>query len=221
MSQQTWSAVDDYITQQLIGDDPVLEAAIEDSSAAGLPAIAVTAPQGRLLQMLARIHRARNILEVGTLGGYSTIWLARALPPDGQLITLELQAGYAAVAAANVERAGLAGLIKIKVGPAIDSLRELIDEHRDPFDLVFIDADKASTPAYFQAALQMSRPGTIIIVDNVVRDGQLADPHTSDPGAQGMRRFHELLAAEGRVTATTIQTVGDKGYDGFTMVLVG
>ena len=221
MSQQTWSAVDDYITEQLIGEDPVLEAALKDSAAAGLPAIAVTAPQGRLLQMLAQIHGARNILEVGTLGGYSTIWLARALPPDGRLTTLELQAGYAAVAAANVERAGLAGLIKIKVGPAIDSLGELIDEHRDPFDLVFIDADKASTPAYFQAALQMSRPGTIIIVDNVVRDGQLADPHTSDPGAQGMRRFHELLAAERRVTATTIQTVGDKGYDGFTMVLVG
>lgn len=221
MTEPLWTAVDHYIDGLLVPPDAALDAAIETSTAAGLPPINVTPSQGKLLHLLARIQGARRILEIGTLGGYSTIWLARALPPDGRLTTLELQAGYAAVAAANVERAGLAGLIKIKVGPAIDSLGELIDEHRDPFDLVFIDADKASTPAYFQAALQMSRPGTIIIVDNVVRDGQLADPHTSDPGAQGMRRFHELLAAERRVTATTIQTVGDKGYDGFTMVLVG
>jgi predicted O-methyltransferase YrrM len=224
MSHERWSAVDDYIEEQLIGADPVLEAALADSAQAGLPSIALTPAQAKLLHLLARIHGARTILELGTLGGYSTIWLARALPDDGRLVTLELNPDYARVAAANVDRAGLAGLINIKVGPAIDSLRALIAEGAGPFDLIFIDADKESTPEYFQHALELSRPGGVIVTDNVVRDGQIADPDTEDPRALGMRRFHELLAEDRRgarrVSATTIQTVGAKGYDGFTLALV-
>jgi predicted O-methyltransferase YrrM len=172
------------------------------------------------VHLLARVHGARSILELGTLGGYSTIWLARALPDNGRLITLELDPGYARVAAANVERAGLAGLIKINVGPAIDGLRTLLAEGAGPFDLVFIDADKQGTPEYFELALELVRPGSVIVTDNVVRDGALIDADTEDPRVQGMRRFHDLLAAETRVSATTIQTVGAKGYDGFTLALV-
>jgi predicted O-methyltransferase YrrM len=220
MSQQLWDEVDDYIGERLLGADPILEAATRASAKAGLPPIAVSPPQGKLLELLARVHGARRILEVGTLGGYSTICLARALPADGRLVTLELQEEYARVAAANVERAGLAGLIEIKVGRAVDSLDALIAEHGDPFDLVFIDADKESTPEYFTAVLQLTTPGSVIVVDNVVRAGALADPYTDDPRALGMRRFHDLLAGETRVSATTIQTVGSKGYDGLTFVLV-
>lgn len=220
MSQRLWSDVDGYIGELLLGDDPALDAALRESAAAGLPPIAVSPPQGKLLHLLARMHGARSILEVGTLGGYSTIWLARALPHDGRLISLELEPGYAAVAVANVERAGLAGLVDIRVGPALDSLRALAAEQREPFDLVFIDADKQSTPEYFAHALELSRPGGVIVVDNVVRGAALIDPDSEDPGAQGMRRFHELLSAEPRVSATTIQTVGSKGYDGLTVVLV-
>lgn len=220
MSQRLWSDVDGYIGELLLGDDPALDAALRESAAAGLPPIAVSPPQGKLLHLLARMHGARSILEVGTLGGYSTIWLARALPHDGRLISLELEPGYAAVAVANVERAGLAGLVDIRVGPALDSLRALAAEQREPFDLVFIDADKQSTPEYFAHALELSRPGGVIVVDNVVRGAALIDPDSEDPGAQGMRRFHELLSAEPRVSATTIQTVGSKGYDGLTVVLI-
>jgi predicted O-methyltransferase YrrM len=221
MSQQTWDAVDDYILGELFEQDPVLDAALAASVAAGLPQIAVSPPLGKLLALLVQIHGTRSILEVGTLGGYSTIWLARALPSDGRLTTLELNADYASVAAANVDRAGLAGLIDIQVGPAIDSLNALVAAGGQPFDMVFIDADKASTPEYFQAALKLTRPGSVIVVDNVVRGGELANPDSSDPGAQGMRRFHDMLATEPRVSATTIQTVGSKGYDGLTVVLVG
>jgi predicted O-methyltransferase YrrM len=220
VSQRLWSDVDGYIGELLLGDDPALDAALRESAAAGLPPIAVSPPQGKLLHLLARMHGARSILEVGTLGGYSTIWLARALPHDGRLISLELEPGYAAVAVANVERAGLAGLVDIRVGPALDSLRALAAEQREPFDLVFIDADKQSTPEYFAHALELSRPGGVIVVDNVVRGAALIDPDSEDPGAQGMRRFHELLSAEPRVSATTIQTVGSKGYDGLTVVLI-
>ncbi len=224
MSQERWSAVDRYIEEHLIGEDPVLEAALADSARAGLPSIALTPAQAKMLHLLARIHGARTILELGTLGGYSTIWLARALPDDGRLVTLELNPDYARVAAANVERAGLAGLIDIKVGPALDSLSALIAEGAGPFDLIFIDADKESTPEYFQLALELSRPGGVIVTDNVVRDGQIVDPDSQDPRALGMRRFHELLAEDRRgarrVSATTIQTVGAKGYDGFTLALV-
>jgi predicted O-methyltransferase YrrM len=201
----------------------VLEQALRASADAGLPPIALTPAQAKLLHLLARIHGARSILELGTLGGYSTIWLARALPPDGRLITLELNADYAKVAAANIERAGLAGLINIKIGPAIDGLRALIAEGAGPFDLVFIDADKQSTPEYFVQALELTRPGSVIVTDNVVRAGGLIDADSDDPRVMGMRRFHELLArgvGGHRVTATTIQTVGAKGYDGFTLALV-
>jgi predicted O-methyltransferase YrrM len=220
MSESQWAAVDEYLTDLLIGADEPLERALRESSAAGLPPIAVSPQQGRLLELLARVAGARRILELGTLGGYSTIWLARALPPDGFLLTLELDAGYASVAAANIEGAGLAGLVEIRTGPALASLEALRDAGEDPFDMVFIDADKRSTPDYFRLALELTRPGGMIVADNVIRGGAVADPDTEDPGAQGMRRFLEMLAAEPRVSATTIQTVGSKGYDGFTLALL-
>jgi len=220
MSRERWNEVDHFIERQLLGGDPALEAALQSSADAGLPAIAVSPAQGRLLALIARIHGAERILELGTLGGYSTILFARTLPAAGCLITLELNSDYADVARANIARAGLERLVEIRVGPALDSLQRLAQEHGEPFDLVFIDADKASTPAYFAATLELTRAGGVIVVDNVVRDGALADPDTADAGARGMRRFHELLAAEPRVTATTIQTVGVKGYDGFTVALV-
>ncbi len=220
MSQERWSAVDAYIEERLIAADEVLAAALKGSREARLPAIAVSPAQGRLLALIARIHSARRILELGTLGGYSTILLARTLPADGQLITLELNPDYAEVARVNIARAGLANQVEIRVDPALDSLTSLSAEQPEPFDLVFIDADKQGTPEYFAAALELTRPGGVIIVDNVVRDGAIADPDTEDPRAQGMQRFHDLLAQEPRVMATTIQTVGSKGYDGFTLALV-
>jgi predicted O-methyltransferase YrrM len=224
MSQELWSAVDRYIAEQLLTEDPTLDAALKASTAAGLPPIAVSPPQGKLLQLLARIHGARTILELGTLGGYSTIWLARALPPDGRLVTIEADRTYAEVAEANIARAGLADIVELRVGPALQALPALAAEGPDPFDVIFIDADKKSTPEYFTWALRLSRRGSLIITDNVIRGGTLIDADSDDPSAQGMRRFHELLAAdragEERVSATTIQTVGSKGYDGFTLALV-
>ncbi len=220
MTQERWDAVDDYVARMLLEEDPVLEEVLRVSAEAGLPPIALSPPQAKFLYLLARVHNARSILELGTLAGYSTIWLARALPPDGRLVTLEINPDYAAVAAANTHRAGVAGLIQIKIQPALDGLRELIAETAGPFDLIFIDADKEGTPDYFRHALSLSRPGTVIVTDNVVRGGGLADPDTEDLRARGMQRFHELLAAEPRVSATTIQTVGSKGYDGFTLALV-
>jgi predicted O-methyltransferase YrrM len=221
MSNERWQAVDDYISNLLVGEDRALRAARQASDDAGLPAIALSPAQGKLLHLIACIRGARRILEIGTLGGYSTIWLATALPDDGHLISLELEPSYAEVARANAERAGLAGLIEIRVGPALDTLRELIDEGAGPFDLTFIDADKRNTPEYFQLALELSRPGSVIVADNVVRDGALVDADSEDPGVLGMRRFHELVSRTPRVSATTIQTVGAKGYDGFTLALVG
>lgn len=220
MSQELWTAVDRYIEEALLGPDPALEQALQASAEAGLPRIAVSPAQGKMLQLIARVHGTSSVLEVGTLGGYSTIWLARALPPDGRLITLELEPDYAQVAAANLQRAGLADRVELRVGPAIDSMRALVAEGAGPFGLVFIDADKQSTPEYFTLALALTRPGSVIVTDNVVRGGAVSDPETDDPRAQGMRRFHELLARERRVSATTIQTVGRKGYDGFTLALV-
>jgi predicted O-methyltransferase YrrM len=224
MSEQLWSDVDGYIGELLVGEDDVLAAAVRAAADAGLPPIALSPPQAKLLHLLARIHGARSILELGTLGGYSTIWLARALPADGRLVTLELNPSYAELASANVDLAGLSGLVKIVVGPAIDSLRALIEEGTAPFDMVFIDADKESTPEYFEHALELTRPGSVIVTDNVVRDGGLIDSYSDEPRVLGMRRFHELLAADRagarRVSATTIQTVGSKGYDGFTLALV-
>jgi predicted O-methyltransferase YrrM len=215
-----WTEVDDYITQTLRLSDPQLDATIAAAQAADLPEIAVTPPQGMLLQLIAQILGARRILELGTLGGYSTIFLARALPPEGRLISLELRSECAQSARASIDAAGLSNRVEVRVTPALEGLQALQAEGAAPFDLTFIDADKAPTPDYFEHALRLSRPGSVIIADNVVRGGELADPSTADAGAQGMRRFHDVLAAEPRVQATTIQTVGAKGYDGFTLAVV-
>jgi predicted O-methyltransferase YrrM len=220
MSQERWNAVDRYIAERLLGDDPVLDQALSDSAAAGLPPIAVSPPQGKLLYLLARLHGARLVLELGTLGGYSTIWLARALAAGGRLVTIEAEPAYADVARKNLDRANLLGAVELRVGRALEQLDKLAAEQPPPFDLVFIDADKQNTPQYFRWALRLSRPGGLIITDNVVRSGGIADAQTDDPRAQAMRSFHELLAGEPRVSATTIQTVGSKGYDGFTVALV-
>jgi predicted O-methyltransferase YrrM len=220
MSEAIWTDVDDYVGKLFIGNDPVLEGALADSAAAGLPAIAVSPPQGKLLYLLARLQGARRILEVGTLGGYSTIWLARAVGSGGSVTSLELDPRHAEVARANVARAGLGDVVHIRVGPALDSLPTLEREGAGPYDLTFIDADKPSIPEYFAWALRLSRPGSLIVVDNVVREGALTDGASPDASVLGVRRFHELVAREPRVTATTIQTVGVKGYDGLTFVLV-
>jgi len=220
MSSACWNEVDRYLTEHLVPSDPVLDAALAASAAAGLPPIQVSVAQGKLLHLLARLHGARSILEVGTLGGYSTIWLARALPEGGRLVTLELEPKHAEVAKANIARAGLEQLVDLRVGRAIDTLSQLAGENCGPFDLVFIDADKESTVDYFEWALRLSRPGTVVIVDNVVRGGAVTDPDHADPRVHGVRRFFDRLAREKRVTATAIQTVGSKGYDGFAIALV-
>ena len=218
--QQVWNAVDQVFNNALIGEDPVLEAALAASRAAGLPAIAVAPNQGKMLQLMARMVGAARILEVGTLGGYSAIWLARALPPGGRLVTLEIDPKHAEVARANLAAAGLTELAEVRVGPAVETLPVLAAEGGDPFDLVFIDADKPSNAAYFSWALKLSRPGSLIVVDNVARGGAVADAASQDASVQGVRRLLDLIAAEPRVSATAVQTVGDKGYDGFLMALV-
>jgi predicted O-methyltransferase YrrM len=218
--QERWTAVDRYISDLLVKPDAALEAALADSAAAGLPAIAVSAAQGKLLQLLAKLQGARNILEVGTLGGYSAIWMARALPPGGRLVTLEIDAKHAAVARVNLARAGVADAVDLRLGPALETLPKLFAEEAGPFDLVFIDADKPSNPDYFRWALQLTRPGSLIIVDNVVRDGAVIDAASKDASVQGVRHLNELVAAEPRVSATVIQTVGSKGYDGLAIALV-
>ncbi|GAA1223441.1 O-methyltransferase [Prauserella halophila] len=218
MDHQTWATVDDYLTDNLLGPDEALGDAARAAEAAGLPDIAVSAPQGRFLTLLASMVRARSILEVGTLGGYSAICLARALPPDGTLVTLEADPRFADVARGNVDRAGVGDRVDIRVGAALDTLPTLRDDA--PFDLVFLDADKASNAAYFRWALELSLPGTVIVVDNVVRHGAIADAGSDDPGVRGTREMFELIAAEPRVDATALQTVADKGYDGFALALV-
>ncbi len=220
MTQERWSAVDDYICGLLAPPEEALQQAVEASEGAGLPPIQVTAPQGKLLNLLARTLDAKMILEFGTLGGYSTIWMARALGRGGRLISLEANAAYGEVARRNIEAAGLAALVDQRIGPALETLPQLEVEGLGPFDLTFIDADKVNTPKYFVWALDHSRPGALIIADNVVRDGALADADSTDPAIQAQRRFHQMLAAEPRVAATTIQTVGAKGYDGFSIALV-
>jgi predicted O-methyltransferase YrrM len=220
MAEEQWTAVDQYFSDRLLPNDPILEAALEASVAAGLPAIAVSPNQGKLLQMLAQIVSASSILEIGTLGGYSSIWLARALPADGRLITLEVDPRHAEVARHNVARAGLQNLVEVRIGDALKTLPQLSAERRGPFDLIFIDADKEHIPEYFEWALELSRPGALIIVDNVVRDGAVIDADSTDPRIQGVRRFVELLRAESGVRGTVIQTVGIKGYDGFAIMLV-
>jgi predicted O-methyltransferase YrrM len=220
MNLEHWTAVDRYIADLLISPDPVLEAALQTSAEAGLPPISVAPNQGKLLQLLATMQGARNILEIGTLGGYSTIWLARALLADGKLVTLESEPLHAKIARKNIVRAGLEKIVEIRLGQALDTLKQIAAEKRGPFDFIFIDADKESYAEYFSWSLKLSRRGTCIIADNVVRHGAVIDPADADPRVQGVRRFNERLAAEPRVNATTIQTVGGKGYDGFTLAIV-
>lgn len=219
-NENTWTKVDSYITDLLLPSDPILDEALQANKDANLPAIDVAPNQGKLLHLMAQIQGARRILEIGTLGGYSTIWLGRALPEDGQLISLELDPTHAKVASSNIARAGLSEKVEIRVGDALDSLAQLGAEKAEPFDMIFIDADKPNNPNYFEWALKLSRRGSIIILDNVVRKGAVADESSSDPSVQGVRRFFEMVASEPRVSATAIQTVGSKGYDGFSILLV-
>ncbi len=220
MTQELWTAVDQYISEILIPHDAVLDAAVHGSAEAGLPSIQVSPAQGKLLHLLARSLGARNILEIGTLGGYSAIWMARALPPGGRLLTLEADAKHAEVARANFARAGLTGAIEQRLGPALHTLPQVASERRAPFDLIFIDANKSTMAEYFDWAWKLSRKGSLIVADNVIRDGAVIDAASKDADIQGVRRFNERLAAEPRVSATEIQTVGCKGYDGFALVLV-
>lgn len=216
MSHETWTAVDRFVNETLAPDDEALAAAVTAADEAGLPSIQVTPAQAKLLYLLAKMIGARRVLEFGTLAGYSTIWLARALPGDGRLFTLEHDPKHAEVARANLARAGLEELVDLRVGAALESLPGLDGE--GPFDLVFIDADKSNTPNYYEWALERTRPGGLIVADNVVRDGSLADLDDESEATSAQRRLHELLSAEPRVEATTIQTVGAKGYDGFTLI---
>lgn len=220
MSRDQWSAVDAYIVDRLVPADPVLDAALDSNEAGGLPQHDVSPAQGKFLHLLARMNGARRILEIGTLGGYSTIWLARALPEGGRIVTLEFDPHHAEIAKANIERAGLSHLVDLRVGAALDSLPEVVNDGLGPFDLIFIDADKPNNPHYLQWALKLSRPGTVIVGDNVVRDGAVVDADSSDERVQGVRAFFDMLSTETRVSATALQTVGSKGWDGFTIALV-
>lgn len=216
MNQDQWSAVDEYFVGLLLPPDEALDAALQSTVDANMPLMNVAPNQGMLLHLLARSHNVRSILEIGTLAGYSTIWMARALPADGRLITLEINPDYAAIAQANIERAGLANVVEIQVGPAIESLPKL----SGPFDLVFIDADKVSNLAYLEWALKLTRAGSLIIIDNVVRNGAVTDPDSADASVQGTRRVLAALAENPRLVSTALQTVGSKGYDGFAIALV-
>jgi predicted O-methyltransferase YrrM len=220
MSLKTWSAVDDYIAESLLPADTVLEAALRSNRSGGLPEIDVSPAQGKLLYLLAKMNNARRILEIGTLGGYSTIWLARALPEGGKLVTLELEQRHADVAQVNFKMAGLAGRIDLRVGPALKSLEALGAEKAAPFDLVFIDADKPNNPNYLAWAMRLSRPGTVIVCDNVIRDGAVIDERSGDANVEGARAAFSFLAKEAGLEATAIQTVGAKGYDGFAIAVV-
>lgn len=216
MSQKTWTAVDQYLNDRIVRPDAALTAALEASQAAGLPQIAVSAPQGKLLNLLARSMGARRILEIGTLGGYSAIWLARSLPPGGRLISLEYSPQHAEVARGNLARAGLAEVAEVRVGAGL----ELMPSLTGPFDFFFIDADKEGYPDYFRACHALSRPGSVMVFDNVVRSGKVIDAESRDPMVRGARELYEVIAAEPRVSATSIQTVGGKGYDGFCVAVV-
>jgi predicted O-methyltransferase YrrM len=216
----TWDAVDRYLTGTVVLPDPRFATLQEAADEAGLPAIQVSAAQGKLLHLLARMVGARRILEIGTLAGYSTVWLARALPADGRMVTLELDPHHAAVARENIARMGLEPVVEVRVGPALDSLSRMAFDNTAPFDLVFVDADKASIADYVEWSVQLSHPGTVVVVDNVVRGGAVVDAESDDPNVQGVRRFNAMLAGHERLDATTIQTVGSKGYDGFTLAVV-
>lgn len=220
MSLKTWSAVDGYIAENLFPADTVLEATLRSNRSRGLPAIDVSPAQGKLLYLLAKMNNARRILEIGTLGGYSTIWLARALPADGKVVTLELDRHHADVARVNFSMAGVSERIELRIGPALKSLEEIGKEKGAPFDLVFIDADKPNNPNYLEWAMRLSRPGTVIVCDNVVRDGAVVNEDGSDPDVEGARAALAFMAKEARLEATVIQTVGVKGYDGFAVAVV-
>jgi predicted O-methyltransferase YrrM len=220
MTQQLWTEVDQYLTDRLVPSDEALESALQNSADAGLPEISVAPNQGKLLHLFALASGAERVLEIGTLGGYRTIWLGRALPPRGRLVTLEADAHHAEVARANIARAGLADRVEMIVGPALETLPELVERRLPPFDLTFIDADKAPTAEYFAWSLRLSHVGSLIIVDNVVRQGGVADAASDEPSVVGMRRLFDALADEPRVTATAVQTVGSKGHDGFVLALV-
>ncbi|MDN3297869.1 O-methyltransferase [Streptomyces ficellus] len=220
MTEERWTAVDDYLTDMLAPADDALAAALADSDAAGLPAIGVTPPQGKLLNLLARTQGARTILEIGTLGGYSTIWLARALPADGRLISLEYNPAHADVARANLARAGLDTRVEVRTGAALDTLPRLADEGAGPFDLVFIDADKPNNPRYVEWSLRLTRPGSLIVLDNVVRGGAITDATSTDESVRATRELFDLVARDPRLDATAIQTVGAKGYDGMLLARV-
>lgn len=219
-TQSTWTQVDSYCEQRLHAPDDALGQALAASDAAGLPAIAVSACQGKFLHLLARVRGARRILELGTLGGYSTIWLARALPAEGQLVTIEIDPAHAAVATSNIARAGLSGRVQIRVGPALTELDQMITRGESPFDLVFIDADKPNNPNYVERCLKLTRPGSVIIVDNVIRRGGVLDESGTDDRVVGARRVIELMGTHPSLDATVLQTVGLKGYDGFAIALV-
>lgn len=218
--EKIWNDVDDYFGAALVRPDTALEAALEANRAAELPAIDITPLQGRFLELLVRMTGAKRILEIGTLGGYSTIWLARAVPEGGVVVTLEVEAKHAEIAKKNIENAGLADRVQLRLGPALETLAVIGQERDAPFDFIFIDADKASYPEYLQWSLNLSRPGTLIVADNVVRDGKVIEPENPDANIQGVRRFTDLVAAEPRLSATVLQTVSSKGYDGFTIALV-
>jgi predicted O-methyltransferase YrrM len=220
MSQEQWSAVDEYFARVLVPSDPALDATLKTSAECGLRAINVAPNQGKFLHLLAKIKGARRILEIGTLGGYSTIWLARALPADGTLVSMEVNQVHAEIARKNIETAGLSSVVTVVVGPAVRSLERLIEDKVEPFDLVFIDADKESNPDYLKLSVKLSRPGTVIVGDNVVRNGRVVDEKNNDPDVLGVRSFLELLAADSRLTTTAVQTVGSKGWDGFSISVV-
>jgi predicted O-methyltransferase YrrM len=220
MTQDTWTAVDAYFEDKLFPDDPVQDATLQAMRDAHLAPINVTAAQGKFLMLLAKAIGARRVLEIGTLGGYSTIWLARGLPGDGRIITMEIDPATAGVARANIERAGFGDMVEIRVGRAVDSLQTLHDDAPEPFDLIFIDADKPSNVDYVTWGLRLSRPGTVITIDNVVRNGEVTDPSSTDASVQGVRALMDFLENESRLMVTALQTVGGKGYDGFAMALV-
>jgi len=219
-AQKVWANVDRYFGDKLAPSDPALEAALAANRKAELPAIDVTPLQGKFLELLVRISSARRVLEIGTLGGYSTLWLARALPEDGHIVSLELETRHAEVARENLRNAGVSDRVDIRVAPATESLQALVLSGAKPFDFIFIDADKSGYPEYLGWSLKLSRPGTLIVADNVVRDGKVIEPDSPDPNIQGVRRFTDLIAAEPRLSATVLQTVGSKGYDGFTLAVV-
>ncbi len=220
MTQELWTAVERYLVDSVIDSDPVLEEVLRSNAAAGLPSIDVAPNEGKLLYLLAKIRGAKHILEIGTLGGYSTIWLARSLPADGKLLTLEVSAKHAEVASRNIDSAGLSGKADVRLGPASESLAKLVEAGAAPFDFIFIDADKPSNPDYLQWALKLSRSGTVIVVDNVIREGAVIDAASKDASVQGVRRLFAMIEAEPRIDATALQTLGSKGYDGFVMGVV-